>query len=151
MVHIILKFSDGESERSFPTTFDAYNEVLNAFNQCEEYFIGARLADDKEGKYISILDAEAYNAQVGPIKDYLEEACLQGFGESQLLDDIAQLLYHRFDEMLPSWKQHIEEYGKNFDEFQIRSAKKDRILKFIKIFGLQPVEGSIEEAIEKLL
>lgn len=118
MVHIIFTFADGESKRHFNSTFDAYVEILNAFNQCEEYFLGARLATSKKPEYnINILDAEAYLRQVGPVKDYLEYATVAGFDEKQIMEDIAEMFFMKVTEMLPSWKKHMREYASEIDKY----------------------------------
>ena len=117
MVHIIFSFADGDSKRDFNSTFDAYVEILNAYNQCEEYFLGARLASSKKPEYINILDAEAYLGQVGPVKDYLEYAAVAGFDESQIMEDIAEIFFMKVTEMLPSWKKHIREYASEIDHY----------------------------------
>ncbi len=117
MKHFILTFADGDSKRDFNSTFDAYVEILNAFNQCEEYFIGARLATSKKAEYINILDAEAYIGQVGPVKDYLEYAAVAGFDESQIMEDIAEMFFMKVTELLPSWKQHMREYTSQIDHY----------------------------------
>lgn len=116
MINIIFTFADGDSDRVFNSTFDAYVEVLNAFNQCEEYFLGARLADDKAG-WINIIDAEAYVMQVAPVKEYLEIACLYGFDDSQIREDIKQIFFMDVSEILPSWRQHMEEYDDAYDDY----------------------------------
>lgn len=100
---IILIFADGQRKAQFDSTFDAYEEVLNAFNQCEEYFIEARLATSK--KPISILDAEAYLGQVGPVKDYLERAVAEGISEEEMCETISQMFFLEVPKLLASWKK----------------------------------------------
>lgn len=117
MIHIVFTFTDGDSKRDFNSTFDAYVEVLNAFNQCEEYFVGARLATSKKAEYIDILEAEAYIGQIGPVKDYLEYAAVAGFDESQICEDIKNMFFMVVPEMLTSWKKHMREYSKELKEF----------------------------------
>lgn len=120
MINIIFTFADGDSKRDFNSTFDAYVEVLNAFNQCEEYFVGARLATSKKAEYINILDAEAYIGQIGPVKDYLEYAAVAGFEESQICEDIKEMYFMVVPKMLTSWKQHMREYMKELEEFVLK-------------------------------
>lgn len=60
MIKVLFYFADGVTERDFDSTFDALSEVVTAFNQCEDYFVGARFANDKEGEWINILKAEEY-------------------------------------------------------------------------------------------
>lgn len=110
MVHFIFTFADGESRRDFNSTFDAYIEVLNAFNQCEEYFVEARLATSK--KPISILDAEAYLGQVDPVKDYLERAAAEGISDEEICETISQMFFIDVPHLLASWKKHMREYSK---------------------------------------
>lgn len=117
MVHIIFTFADGDSKRDFNSTFDAYVEVLNAYNQCEEYFLGARLATSKKPEYINILDAETYLEQVSPVKDYLEYAAVAGFDEEQIMEDIAEMFFMKVTELLPSWKKHMREYASEIDKY----------------------------------
>ena len=116
MVRITFVFADGPQNREFKSTFDAYCEILNAFNQCEEYFVGARLADDKEG-WINILDAEAYVAQVAPVKEYLEIACLSGFEDYQIREDIKQMFFMDVPKILSSWRQYMKEYVEGYEEY----------------------------------
>ena len=110
MVHVIFNFADGESKRHFNSTFDAYIEVLNAFNQCEEYFVEARLATSK--KPIDILDAEAYLGQVDPVKDYLERAAAEGISDEEICETISQMFFMDVPCLLASWKKHMREYSK---------------------------------------
>ena len=113
MVKVIFKFSDGEYMRFFNTTFDALCEVTTAYNMCEEYFIGARFADDKEGKYINILDAEKTVKEVYRVKEYLQLAAAAGFDDDQIAADLG------VSEVLPSWKQYMEEYWNHIEETTI--------------------------------
>lgn len=110
MVHVTFIFSDGEFERFFNTTFDALCEVTTAYNMCEEYFIGARFADDKEGKYVNILDAEKTVKEVYRVKEYLQLAVAAGFDDDQIAADLG------VSEVLSSWKQYMEEYWKHIEE-----------------------------------
>lgn len=116
MFHFIFRFADGDQDRFFKSTFEAYCVILDAFNQCEEYFLGARLADEKEG-WIHILDAEAYVAQVAPVKEYLEIAGLYDFDDSQIREDIKRMFSMDVPEILPNWKQYMEEYVKGYKEW----------------------------------
>lgn len=120
MINVVFTFADGESKRHFDSTFDAYVEVLNAFNQCEEYFIGARLASAKKPEYIDILEAEAYIGQIGPVKDYLEYAAVAGFDDVQICEDIKWMFFIAVPEMLTSWKQHMREYMEELEEFVLK-------------------------------
>lgn len=119
MKHFILTFTDGDSKRDFDSTFDAYVEILNAFNQCEEYFIGARLANEKEG-YVNILDAEAYVQQVAPVKEYLELAAVAGFEDDQICEEIKNMYFMDVPEVLPSWKQYMEEYMEELENYMLK-------------------------------
>ena len=119
VVHIIFKFSDGEFDRFFGTTFEALCEVTTAFNMCEEYFIGARFADEKEGKYISILDAEKTVKEVYRVKEYLQLAAAAGFDDKQIVEDINMLHGMNYTSVLPSWKQYMEEYWNHIEETMI--------------------------------
>ena len=112
-------FADGETDRVFNSTFDAYIEVINAFNQCEDYFIGARLATSKKPEYLDIFNVEAYVNQVAPVKDYLEYAAAAGFDEEQIMEDIAEMFFMKVTELLPSWKKHMREYMRELEDFMI--------------------------------
>jgi hypothetical protein len=118
MVHIVFIFADGASKRDFDSTFDAYVEVLNAFNQCEEYFVGALRATSK--KPVEILAAETYVAQVGPIKEYLEYAAVAGFDDDQICGDIEQMFGIHAPWVLASWRKHMREYMKELEAFMIK-------------------------------
>lgn len=120
MIHIIFTFADGDSDRVFNSTFDAYVEVLNAFNQCEEYFVGARLATSKKAEYINILKAEAYIGQIGPVKDYIEYAAVAGFDEDQICEDISRMYFIDVQQILSSWKQHMEEYMEELEDYMLK-------------------------------
>jgi len=119
MVKVIFKFSDGEYVRFFNTTFDALCEVTTAYNMCEEYFIGARFADDKEGKYINILNAEKTVKEVFRNKEYLQVAVAAGFDDKQIVEDINMLHGMHYTSVLPSWKQYMEEYWNHIEETMI--------------------------------
>ena len=120
MVRITFVFADGPQDREFKSTFDAYVEVLNAFNQCKEYFVGARLASSKKPEYIDILKAEAYIGQIGPVKDYLEYAAVAGFDEDQICEDISWMYFINVPQVLTSWKRHMREYMKELEEFMLK-------------------------------
>lgn len=114
---ITFIFADGESRRHFDSTFDAYEEVLNAYNMCEEYFVGVRLATTK--RPIDILEAERYLRQVGPVKDYLEYAAVCGFDDEQIVEDINSLYGIYAHGVLSSWKTHMREYMDVLERFMI--------------------------------
>lgn len=116
MFHYIFRFADGDQDRFFNSTFDANCTIVDAFNMCEDYFLGARLADEKEG-WVNILDAETYVMQVAPVKEYLEIACLSGFDDSQIREDIKRMFFMDVPEILPSWRQHMEEYSDAYDDY----------------------------------
>ena len=120
MVKFIFRFADGDSEREFNSTFEAYCEVLEAYNQCEEYFLGARLATSKKADWINILDAEEYVGQVGPVKEYLEHAAVCGFDEYQIREDIQNMYFMNVPSMFASWKKHMQEYVKELDNFILK-------------------------------
>ena len=117
MVHILFIFADGDSKRDFVNTFDAYSEILNAFNQCEEYFVGAARATTK--KPIEILVAEAYVSQVAPVKEYLEYAAVAGFEDTQICEDIEQMYGIHAPYVLTSWRKHMKEYMEELERFMI--------------------------------
>ena len=119
MVKVIFIFSDGEYMRFFNTTFDALCEVTTAYNMCKEYFIGARFADDKEGKYINVLDAEETVKEIFRFKEYLQLAIASGFDDSQIVEDINTFHGTHFSHVLPSWKQYMEEYWNHIEETMI--------------------------------
>ena len=118
MVHIVLVFADGDSKRDFVSTFDAYNEILNAFNMCEGYFVGALRATSK--KPVDILKAEEYLSQVGPVKEYLEYAAVAGFDDAQICEDIERMYGRYAPSMLPSWRKHMREYMQELENFMIQ-------------------------------
>lgn len=111
MVHIIFIFADGDSKREFQSTFDAFEEIVNAYNMCEDYFIGALRATTK--KPINILDAESYLAEVGPVKDYLERAVAEGIDDIEICEFISQTFFMNVPYLLASWKKHMREYSKS--------------------------------------
>ncbi|MBO7636780.1 MAG: hypothetical protein J6S89_09400 [Paludibacteraceae bacterium] len=112
MFHYIFRFADGDQDRFFNSTFDANCTIVDAFNMCEEYFLGARLADEKEG-WINILEAEKYVTEVAPVKSYLEHACGACFDDAQICGDVKRLYAIDQSKVLPSWRQHMEECRKN--------------------------------------
>ena len=122
MIRIQLQFADGVSDRSYNSTFDACCDILNAYNMYEEYFIGAYSIDNKE--YVKILDAEKYMSQVGPVKDYLELATLNGFSEAQICEEISDHFYTKVSEMFDSWKQHMKEYAERYDRYIAECAER---------------------------
>ena len=117
MVHIIFRFADGDSERDFNNTFEAMCAIVDAFNYCEDYFIGARFADEKEGNWINILDAEAIMCEVGRVREYLEIACICCFSDEQILKEIREICNYEADQILPSWRQFMKEYTDSLNEW----------------------------------
>lgn len=123
MFHYIFKFADGDQDRFFNSTFDANCTIVDAFNMYEDYFLGARLADDKEG-WINILEAEKYVTEVAPVKSYLEHACGACFDEAQICQDIKRMYFPDAVsiKILSSWKQHMSEFNSWLKEQYVRTT-----------------------------
>lgn len=131
MFHYIFRFADGDQDRFFNSTFDANCTIVDAFNMCEDYFLGARLADEKEG-WINILEAEKYVTEVAPVKSYLEHACGACFDEAQIRQDIERMYFPGAVsiKILSSWKQHMSEFNSWLKEQYVRTAIGSIILCF---------------------
>ena len=123
MFHYIFKFADGDHDLFFNSTFDANCTIVDAFNMCEDYFIGARLADEKEG-WVNILEAEKYVTEVTPVKSYLEHACAACFDEAQICQDIKRMYFPDAAsiKILSSWKQHMSECNSWLKEQCVRTT-----------------------------
>lgn len=123
MFHYIFRFADGDQDRFFNSTFDANCTIVDAFNMCEEYFLGARLADEKEG-WVNILEAEKYVTEVAPVKGYLEHACGACFDEAQIRQDIKRMYFPGAVsiKILSSWKQHMSEFNSLLKEQYVRTT-----------------------------
>lgn len=123
MFHYIFRFADGDQDRFFNSTFDANCTIVDAFNMCEDYFLGARLADEKEG-WINILEAEEYVTEVAPLKSYLEHACGACFDEAQIRQDIKRIYFPGAVsiKILSSWKQHMSEFNSWLKEQYVRTT-----------------------------
>lgn len=131
MFHYIFRFADGDQDRFFNSTFDANCTIVDAFNMCEDYFLGARLANEKEG-WINILEAEKYVTEVAPVKSYLEHACGACFDEAQIRQDIKRMYFPGAVsiKILSSWKQHMSEFNSWLKEQYVRTAIGSIILCF---------------------
>lgn len=131
MFHYIFRFADGDQDRFFNSTFDANCTIVDAFNMCEEYFLGARLADDKEG-WVNILEAEKYVTEVAPVKSYLEHACGACFDDAQIRQDIKRMYFPGAVsiKVLSSWKQHMSEFNSWLKEQYVRTTVGSIILCF---------------------
>lgn len=97
--------------------------MVDAFNMCEDYFLGARLADEKEG-WVNILEAEKYVTEVAPVKSYLEHACGACFDEAQIRQDIKRMYFPGVVsiKILSSWKQHMSEFNSWLKEQYTRNT-----------------------------
>lgn len=122
MIHVTFQFADGVRESDFVSTFDAYCEILDANNYCEEYFLGATI----DNNVVKILDAERYISEIYPAKGYLENAVLYGFPESQIQEETTERFGRLTKELPESWKQHMMEFAKCTVEYTDKCADQVR-------------------------
>lgn len=115
MLHYIFRFADGDRERSFKSTFDAYCAISEAYNF--DGFLGARLAADEKEGYVSILEVEEYLLSLGKVRDYLELASSACFDDAQILEDIRRDYDPSATSILPAWRKHMDEYSAGYDEW----------------------------------
>ena len=121
MKTFVLVFADGPQVRNFPTTFDAFGIITDAYNMYEEYFVGARY-DTIEGDFVNMLYAEEYLRAVAPVKEYLEHACMACFDDSQIIDDVRTLYNIKVTSIPSSWKQHMKEYVEGYHDYLEKAA-----------------------------
>lgn len=108
MVEVIFLYADGENREVFPTRYNAYCKVLDAYNMRED-FVGAKFADSED--WISVLAAEVYVSQVYPVKEALEQCAIHSLDESDVLDYANREYFLSLTEFFPSWKDYVEEYS----------------------------------------
>ena len=113
MIHYIFKYGDGVRERAFATTFDAYIEILA--ESASENFIGARL--ETSVTYVMPNHALIYCDSVRPVREYLEQACLSGFDDAQIISDVKSLYGINIEYVPGDWKNHMREYSAAYDEW----------------------------------
>ena len=121
MKTFVFIFNDGPKIRNFQTTFDAFGIITDAYNMYEEYFVGARY-DSEEGNFVNMLHAEEYLRSVAPVKEYLEHACMAGFDDSQIIDDVRTLYNIKVTSIPSNWKQHMKEYSEGYKEYLEKAA-----------------------------
>ena len=109
MVEVIFKYNGEEDRKVLHTKYEAYCKVLDAYNMCEDHFVGAKFADSE--KWINILDAEEYVSQVYPVKEALEQCAIHSLDESDVLDYANREYFLSLTEFFPSWKDYVKEYA----------------------------------------
>ena len=120
MVHVTFQFVPEVVERDFESTFDAYCDIITAYNRYEDYFVGAKI----DNSWVKILDAESY---IDRFAKYLHTAALAGFPDSQILEETKEGFGESCSEIPASWRKLMKQYSDTLSRHTDKVADKVHI------------------------
>lgn len=115
MVHVTFQFAPEVVERDFESTFDAYCDIITAYNRYEDYFVGAKI----DNSWVKILDAERY---ITRFVEYLHAASCYGLSDKQILEETKDGFNESCSKIPSSWKQIMKDYSKALSRYTEKIA-----------------------------
>lgn len=105
----MFQFAHEVVERDFESTFDAYCDIITAYNMYEDYFVGAKI----DNTWVKILDAESH---VTRFVEYLHAASCYGLSDKQILEETKEHFNESCSKVPSSWKQIMKDYSKTLSQ-----------------------------------